>query len=161
MSTTWGWKPERTQGLWRHGPLWLKPLSVAVPWVTVGLLVLMMHMVGGTMTVAEGVVFELPEAGLSEGEATQLVALVMPMPGGDGTYVFFDDARYTLGAQQSAAAFGEHLAERAGKVGRGTLLVLADRSVPCGEIARLSEVVRMSGVERMLFATKSGEARAE
>ena len=158
---SWGWMPERSHGLWRMGPLWLKPLAVAVPWVTTGLLALMIHMVGGTLTAAEGVLFDLPEAGLAEGEATQLVALVMPMPGGGGTYVFFDDARYTLGAPSSAAAFGEHLAERAGKFERKTLLVLADRNVPCGEIALLSSVARTSGVERMLFATKKPEARGE
>ena len=45
----WNWKPERTQGVWRTGPAWLRPFLSAVPWITVLLLVLMFHIVGGTL----------------------------------------------------------------------------------------------------------------
>jgi hypothetical protein len=58
----WNWKPERTQGVWRTGPVWLRPFLSAVPWITVLLLVLMFHIVGGTLTSFEGVLFDLPDS---------------------------------------------------------------------------------------------------
>ncbi len=58
----WNWKPERTQGVWRTGPAWLRPFLSAVPWITVLLLVLMFHIVGGTLVSSEGVLFDLPDS---------------------------------------------------------------------------------------------------
>ena len=149
----WKWTPERTQGIWRHGPVWLKPFAVAVPWLTVILLLLMLHMVGGTFVSERGILFDLPDSsGLDEGESASLVALVMPMP--HETLVFFDDARYTMGDEASVAAFGSHLENRAAKSERKTLLVLADRRVATGELMKLSAIARRSGLERILFAEK-------
>ena len=82
-----------------------------------------------------------------------VVALVMSKQ--RETLVFFDDGRYTLGDEVSAAAFGEHLGDRASKVERKTLLVLADRRVASGELMKLSGIVRRSGINRVLFAEKS------
>ena len=149
----WNWAPGRTQGIWRHGPAWLRPLAAAVPWITVGFLLLMLHMVGGALSSARGVLFDLPDAsGLEEGEPASLVALVLPMP--HETLVFFDDARYTTGDDVSSAAFGDHLADRVGKVERKTLLVLADRRVSTGELMKIAGIARRSGVERVLMAEK-------
>ena len=152
MKSGWGWTPELPEGMWRHVPSWLKPFYASVPWITAGLLLIMMHMVGGTMTRAEGVVFDLPSAGLSEGEATPLVALVMPMP--HETLVFFDDARYTIGNETSAAAFVSHLEDRVSKSDRKKLLVLADRRVATGELMKIAAMARRSGVASVLFAEK-------
>ena len=58
----WKWTPERTQGIWRHGPAWMKPLAAAVPWLTVLLLLLMLHMVGGTFVTNRGALFDLPDS---------------------------------------------------------------------------------------------------
>jgi len=158
MKQGWGWTPELPEGIWRHVPSWLRPFHASVPWISAGLLLLMLHMIGGTMTLAEGVVFDLPSVGLTEGEATPLVALVMPLQ--DETCVFFDDARYSLGDAASASSLGEHLAERAAKVEGRTLLVLCDRRVPCEDVTKMAAVARTSGLERVLIANKS-EASAE
>ena len=96
----WNWKPERTQGVWRTGPAWLRPFLSAVPWITVLLLVLMFHIVGGTLVSSEGVLFDLPDStGLRDDEPAPLVALVMPMSREtlpqQETLVFFDDGRYS------------------------------------------------------------------
>ena len=149
----WNWKPERTQGVWRTGPAWLRPFLAAVPWITVLLLVLMFHIVGGTFTSAEGVLIDLPDsAELRDGEAAALVALVMSMP--RETLVVFDDGRYAIGDDACASAFGAHLEERAAKTERKTLLVLADRRVESGELMKLAGIARSSGMERILFAEK-------
>ena len=149
----WKWTPERTQGIWRHGPAWMKPLIAAVPWLTVLLLLLMLHMVGGTFVTNRGALFDLPDSsGLEDGENASLVALVMPMP--HETLVFFDDGRYTMGDDTSAAAFSSHLEDRLSRLDRKTLLVLADRRVATGEIMKIAALARRSGVESVLFAEK-------
>lgn len=158
---TWGWGPERERGFWQLGLKWLKPTAIAVPWITVALLLLMLHMIGGTITLAEGVMFDLPKSGLSDGDATQLVALAMPMPNTDDTCVFFDDARYILGNDASVSAFATHLAERASKTGERALLVLADKHVNCGHLTEIASISKQCGLERVLFANKRREVRSE
>lgn len=152
----WGWSPERTQGVWRHGAPWMRPAVAAAPWITVILLLALFYLIGGTFTSAKGVLFDLPDTSLEEGEATGLVALVMPMS--RETLVFFDDARYMLGDSASAAAFGEHVAERAAKTERKTLLVLADRRVAGGELMKLAALAKKGGMRRVLFGEKHSEA---
>ena len=153
MTTAWGWTPERTLGIWRHGAAWTRPVTAAVPFLTVVLLLAMLHFVGGTLTSAKGVLFDLPDAGLADGEATGLVALVMPMS--HETLVFFDDSRYLLGDESSLRALGENLAMCVEKSPTKTLLVLADRRVAGGDLMRLASVARRNGVSRILFAEKS------
>jgi len=153
--TRWGWSAERA-AKYSSGIGWLRPLSAAVPWMTVGVLLMMIYMVSGTFTSAGGVLFDLPAPGLQEGAETRLVALVMPAPKAYSreTLVFFDDARYVLGDESSESAFADQLSERAGKTGDTTLLVLADRRVPGGELMRLAAIARRHGVERLLMAER-------
>lgn len=151
----WGWKPERTEGVWRYGAKWMQPFAAAVPWLTVILLLMMMFLVGGTFTSAKGVLFDLPEGTLADGEATGLVALVMPTE--HETLVFFDDSRYVLGDVSSTAALSEHFAESVRRSGDKTLLVLADRRVAGGELFRFATIAKKGGVEKVLFAEKSQE----
>jgi len=151
----WGWRPERTQGIWRHGPLWLRPLIMVSPWAAAALCYMLMYVVGDALTSAKGVLFDLPDAGLADGEATSLVALVMPLR--NETTVFFDDARYAIDDGTSAAVFGEHLAERIDKVPQKTLLVLADRRIPAGDLAQIAALARSSGAKKVLFANKQSE----
>ena len=153
MTTPWGWKPERTLGIWRHGAAWTRPITAAMPFLTVMLLMLMLHYVGGTLTSAKGVLFDLPAPGLAEGEATGLVALVLPMP--HETLVFFDDSRYLMGDEASVRALAENIALRAEKSSTKTLLVLADRRVAGGELMRLATVARRNGMNRILLAEKN------
>ena len=151
----WGWRPERTEGVWRHGAKWMQPFAAAVPWLTVILLLMMMFLVGGTFTSAKGVLFDLPEGTLADGEATGLVALIMPTE--HETLVFFDDSRYLLGDTASTAALSAHLAESVRRSGDRTLLTLADRRVAGGELMRFAAIARRGGVEKVLFAEKRQE----
>jgi len=164
--TRWGWSEARAaRRAAGAGPIaWLAPLSAAVPWVTVGLLLLMMHMVGGTLTMADGTLFDLPGTVSADRVNTKLVAVVMPAKHGStsrGTLVFFDDARFVLGDEQSEAAFGEQLAERIAKTGDRVLLALADRRVSGGELMRLAEIARRGGAAQVLFAARSDERGGE
>ena len=148
----WGWSPERSLGIWRHGAAWLKPFVAAAPAVSVGILVLLLHVVSGKLTAAEGVLFDLPSAAATDAVGEAPVALVMPVP--RETLVFFDDARYLMGDDASVRALGDQFAHRFARASRKTLLVLADRRVASGELMRLAALAKANGVERILFAEK-------
>lgn len=152
----WGWTPERSLGIWRHGAVWLRPFAAAVPYLTVGLLVVLLRLVSGTLAASEGVLFDLPDAAPTDAVGESPVALVMPTP--RETLVFFDDARYLTGEEASMRALGEQLAERFARREEKTLLVLADRRVAGGELMRLAALAKANGVGRVLFAEKRAGA---
>ena len=148
----WGWRPERTLGIWRYGSEWAKQVVAAVPYLTVLLLLFMLYFVSGTLVSARGVLFDLPDAGLGEGEKASQVVLVMPMA--HETLVFFDDSRYLLGDPSSMRAFGENLADSLSRSEEKTLLVLADRRVTGGDLMRLTALTKKCGVTKVLMAEK-------
>ena len=148
----WGWSPERSPGIWRYGPVWLRPVAAAVPYLTVGLLLLTLHVVSGTLAATEGVLFDLPDAAPTDAVGESPVALMMATP--RETLVFFDDTRYLTGDAASMCALGEQLAARFAQGRRKSLLVLADRRVAGGELMRFAALAKASGVGRVLFAEK-------
>ena len=151
--TSWGWRPERTKGIWHHGAGWLRPIVAAAPYLTVGLLLLLFHFIGGTLTATKGLLFDLPADGTAaDGVQTDLVAMVMPMR--HDTVVFFDDSRYLLSETSSLTSLGDHLSERTRRDKSTTLLVLADRRVAGGELMSLASLARRSGVRQVLFAER-------
>ena len=156
MTTPWKWTPEHTLGIWRHGAPWLRPVAAAAPYVTVLLLLLMLHVAGGALTAAKGVLFDLPDSGLSDGAPTKLVALMLPRD--RETLVFFDDSRYVLGDDSSLRTLGENLSEHAERSADSTLLVLADRRVSGGDLMKFAAVAKENGVARILFAGRRGES---
>ena len=153
----WGWRPERTTGIWRHGAGWMRPFVAAVPFLSVLLLLMMLHFASGTLTMTQGVLFDLPSSdGLVGAEATDLVALVMPMR--HGTMVFFDDSRYLLDEASSVRSFVERVEELVAASDAKTFLVLADRRVSGGDLMKIATIVRNCGVRQLLFAQKSEES---
>ena len=148
----WGWTPARNLGIWRYGAGWSRPIAAAIPFLTVGLLLLMMHMVGGTMTSYKGVLFDLPCGDQTDGEASGLVALVMPVQ--RETTIVFDDARYLLGDAASMRSFGEDLADSAERRAGKSLLILADRRISTGQLMEVVSAAKRSGVSRILLASK-------
>lgn len=148
----WGWKSESAEGIWRHGARWLRPIVAITPFVTIILLLLMLYFAGNALTISKGVLFELPAGDGADGEATELVAIAMPLK--HDTVVFFDDARYVLGDAASERSLSEHLADRLGRTANKTLLLMADGRVPGGELMRFSDIARKGGVSKLLFAEK-------
>lgn len=151
----WGWRPERTEGIWRYGPPALKPFVVAAPWITVVLLLLMFRLIDGTLAAEKGALFDLPDTAPLDAEATGLVALVMPMA--KDTLVFFDDSRYVLDDPASVTLFAEQFAARVATSDNRTLLILADRRVRGGELMRLAALARKGGAKKILFAEKEAK----
>ena len=152
----WGWTPARKLGVWRYGAGWIRPVAAAVPYLTILLLLLMMHMVGGTLTAYKGVLFELPGGSFVEGEESGMVALVMPVQ--RETMVIFDDVRYLLGDVVSMRSFAENLAESAGRKSGKSLLILSDRRVSTGHLMEVVSAAKRGGVGKILLAGKRGGA---
>ena len=156
--SSWGWQNRRANGLRDQVPRWLRPLSVAVPWLTVGLLFQMIFLLGGVLTSAEGVLFALPERPREKvvsdvGEST-LVALLQPTR--QGTLVFFDDTRYVLDDDVQMARFTEQLKARIKTPEQETLLALADIRINWGDLYRFRGYAMRSGIGQILFAEKKG-----
>lgn len=150
----WGWTPARKHGIWRYGAGWMRPFAAAVPYLTVLLLLLMMHVVGGTLTAYKGVLFDLPDGTFAEGDGSGLVALVMPVQ--RETMVIFDDVRYLLGDAASMRSFAENLAESAGPDSGKSLLILSDRRVSTGQLMEVVSAAKRGGVGKILLAGKRG-----
>lgn len=155
MTSSWGWTPPRPAGIWRHGHAGLRPFVAAAPYITVGLLLLLMHFLSGTLTASEGVLFDLPDAAPTDAVGEAPVALMVPVA--RDTLVFFDDTRYLMGDESSMRALGEQLSERFARGGDRPLLVLADRRVPGGDLMRLAALAKAGGVPKVLFAEKRAE----
>lgn len=152
MTTSFGWTPERSQGIWRHGAPCLRPFVAAAPWITVALLLVLFHLIGGTLVTDKGALFDLPDTGLADGEVTGPVALIVRVP--QDTLVYFDDSRYTLGDVASAAALADNLSEAVASSSRKTILALADRNIAAGDLMKFTALARKSGVKKVLFAEK-------
>ena len=153
----WGWRPAQAEGIWRHGERWTKPLFAAAPWITLSLLLVMFGLIGDRLAVAPGVVFNLPEPMGRQDAMPGATMLVLPSANvgeNGGALAFFDDARYTIGDETSAAAFVSHLEDRVSKSDHKKLLVLADRRVATGELMKIAAMARRSGVGSVLFAEK-------
>ena len=165
----WGWRPRQTEGIWRHGCAWAKPLFAAVPWITLTLLLALFAIIGDRLPQVPGMVCDLPAPVVRQNEekdrdkgllppvpvSTGLAALVLPAAGDGGeTLVFFDDARYSLSDETSIAVLKDRLGVRAGAETSGTFLLLADRRVPAGDVMRLVGIARESGLTRVQIAER-------
>jgi len=157
--TAWGWRPERTEGIWLHGCRWAKPFVAAAPWITLALLLATFSLLQGRLSAAPGLVFDLPEPVMGDGaDVPSLAAVVVPVAreGGAGreTLVFFDDERYSLSDDESMTRLRERLGERAAADASGTLLLLADSHVPSGHMMRLAGLARDAGVVHIQVAER-------
>ena len=150
----WGWTPARNLGIWRYGAGWIRPVAAAIPYLTVGLLLLMMQMIGGTLTAYKGVLFDLPDGDFTDGDRQGMVALVMPVQ--RETMVVFDDVRYLLGDAASMRSFAESIADSTERREGKSLLILADRRVSTGHLMEVVSAAKRSGVSKVLLAGKRG-----
>lgn len=159
----WGWKPERTQGIWKYGASWMKAFTASAPFLSVLLLVLMFHMIGGTLTLSDGVLFDLPEpeppisSGLPISDSVAGVPVALVMPVGHDTMVLLDDTRYLLSDLNSLSTLERGVSDIVKCSGRTTLLVLADRRIAGGELMKIAVSLRRGGMKRVLFAEKKTE----
>ena len=155
---SWHWKPARPEGIWRHGAGWARPIVAAAPWIAIVMLLVMFWMIGNRLAAAPGVMFDLPASVGGQGVAPALTMLAMPNANSDesdSTLVFFDDARYEIGDPQSAAQLGGQIMRHVqGNAPAATLLLLADKRVPTGDLLRLVGLARGAGIGHVQIAEK-------
>jgi biopolymer transport protein ExbD len=130
----------------------LRAFTAAVPFLTVLLLMLMLVVMSEGLSSGKGVVFNLPETSVGQGEKTDLVALAMPAK--DGVVVFFDDARFLMEDEVSMSQFLSLLAARFEKSKNKSILLLVDAGVPSGSVMKIAETLRNAGALKVLFAEK-------
>ena len=151
----WGWHPRQSEGIWLHGCAWAKPLFAAAPWVTLIMLLVLFAFIGDRLPQVPGILCDLPPPVAGQAQATGLAALVLPGAGvTEETLVFFDDARYSLSDETSVATLKERIGIRAGTEPSSTILLLADRRVPTGDVLRLVGLARESGLMRVQIAER-------
>ena len=154
----WGWLPPSDEGIWRYGAAWMRPFAASAPWLSLAVVLGLAALAGGHFITAPGIVFDLPASSVHDAEQSGLVALVLPLAresgGGEETFVFFDDARFTLSDPSSAAALRRSLEERAIANSTGVLQLLADRRIPAGDVMKITELARNAGVRRVQIAEK-------
>lgn len=154
----WGWAEAHRLASREAGPDWLRPLSAAVPWLVLFVAFATVYSLGGVFTSAKGTLFSLPEGGSGDVAETSAVALAMPSE--QGTIVFFDDTRYLLDDDSQAEKLGRALGDRAERLERPTLLVVADASVRGGDLVKLAGIARRNRVRRIMFAENRRAAGA-
>lgn len=148
------------RNIYRFGGPWTQALSIAVPWINAIILVLLLVMVHRKIAVTPGVMFDLPQAPLREGSHATMTAMMIPVgsenrPGGQDTLIFFDDDRFLTSDAQQWEALSDRLREIAGHNQQdGTLLLLADKRVPHGDVMNFVNLARESGVKRVNVGLK-------
>ena len=154
----WGWLPPSDEGIWRYGAVWMRPFVASAPWLTLAVLMALVALAENRFTVAPGLVLDLPATTLRESDVAGLVALALPMAresgSGEETFVFFDDVRFAVSDPSAAASLRRNLEERLATDRSGTLLLLADRRVPSGDLVGLAELARKAGARRVQIAEK-------
>lgn len=157
----WDWSRPRSAGIWAWGPKWAHPLCAIAPWITVALLVAEFAIVGARALSVPGVAVDLPEGSLEADSVPSMTALMMPVAreGADAVLVYFDDARFVISDPAGAESLRDRLRRRSAESPDRTVLLLADRSVPAGDVIRFAETARAAGVTRVQVAERA-EGRA-
>lgn len=154
----WSDRIRAHRSVYRFGGTWARTLLAAIPWINALLLALLLYIAHGQLTVAPGVMFDLPSGPLSEGTRTELTALMLPISrdvaGDDETMVFFDDDRYIMTESTQIELLTERIGARVRQRAERTLLLLADRRVAHGEVLRFVRIAREAGVQRVNVAEK-------
>ena len=140
------------RNIFHRGGGWSHTLLAAMPWVSAGIVALLLIAAQGRFAVVPGTVFELPDA--SAGAAhPDFTALMMPLEHEDGeheTLVFFDDERYSLTDADSRDRLEKKLGDAAGRV----LLLMADRRMRQSEISTFAALAARAEVARLEVASK-------
>lgn len=154
----WRWRTASDAGVWAHGAKWARPLSAAAPWLSLVLLVSLFGIVSKEVTLGRGTVFDLPESAAADADDPGLTVFVLPVPrdagGGEETLVFFDDARFAPADAASAANLQHRLSARVSDARSRTLLILADRRVPAGDLMKLMALARKAGLRHVQVAER-------
>jgi biopolymer transport protein ExbD len=155
----WSQDIRKRRSVYRFGNAWAQSLFAATPWLTVIVIVVALFLAHGRIAVTPGVMFDLPPAPLAEGSQGGGVTVLMfsvshDTLAGDETLVFFDDERYHLQDDDQFTSLANRIGDTARLERYQEMLLLADKSVPHGDVMRFINLARQAGVKRVNVAQK-------
>jgi biopolymer transport protein ExbD len=155
----WSQDFRKKRSIYRFDNAWAQSLFAATPWLTVILIIAALFLAHGRIAITPGVMFDLPTAPLTEGSqgggvTVLLFSVSRDTLAGDETLVFFDDERYLIQDESQLTRLAQRLADTAVLERYQEMLLLADKSVPHGDVMQFITLARQSGVKRVTVAQK-------
>lgn len=132
------------------------------PWLTAVVIAAHFALVADQITIAPGIQFDLPAAPFTEGVSSapsivmlrsQVAAADAASPREDITLVFFDDIRYRIGTDDECK-LGKDLSLFVNKFKPAQVILLADKNVLHGDVMKVVNIVRASGIQHVNVAVK-------
>ncbi len=126
-----------------------------VPWLTLIVVLALFFSVWHRVLVVPGVRFSLPAGAFVEGSAGSINLILLratqPAP---ATLAFFNDVRFSLTNGTDAVRLRKDIQATLDRGQGGTLLLLADRNVPHGDVMAAVGIAREAGVRDINVAVK-------
>ncbi len=153
----WRWTQERSRLGRDNLPGWLRALSAAVPWVTAIVLYALITKIDGVFSLDNGALLDLPKS--SVGDLSDTTAVAFMLSTDEGTLLFFDDTRYVFADRTQMEKFAMQLEQKISFAPTSTpvLLVLADKSIPSGQLHEIAATAKKCGVAKIMFAEKRSD----
>ncbi len=152
LTAQWGkWTSDGLRTRFRPRSRIAQPFLQIVPWLNFGLVLMLLFVLSGRLTLQPGVVFELPRTVFREGmqRGPSIVMIRVQRSEGPQTLVFFDDVRYQLDLSEQNEQLRAELARAALRPEGRQLLLLADTTVPHGDVISLVDLAREVGIRRV------------
>ncbi len=126
-----------------------------VPWLTLLVVLALFFSVWHRVAVVPGIHFSLPKGAFLEGSAgsANLILLRASHPA-PSTLAFFNDVRFSLTNETDAARLQKDISAALARGQGDSLLLLADREVPHGDVMAAVGIAREAGVRDVNVAVK-------
>lgn len=126
-----------------------------VPWIDIVLVAALAYFACNRTTIQHGKTFELPKATTREGLLENAIPVIMLLTadGGD-TLVFVGDDRLELDDAGFPFKLKERIRDRMHLTNVHDMLLMADRRIPHGDVIRLVNLARESGISRVSVSVK-------
>lgn len=131
------------------------------PWIDGIVLLLLFILLEGKFVLTPGIVVNLPEApirgGLSEGLAAVVLSVESTKAGAREEIVVFDDEPFNLANEDEMKALASMMKVKVKSRELPALMIFSDTDIAHGSIARLCDIARSAGIQRVNLATRSPE----
>jgi len=131
-----------------------------IPWINVVVLMLAVVVALGSHLVVPGIPVGIPRGTFHDGISTDLVLVVVPdasqrnVTGVQDVQVFFQNERYRVSIPGHVQQFQQRLSEVLARRSNKDALLYVDAAVAQSSLARVVDVLRNTGLERVNIVTK-------
>jgi biopolymer transport protein ExbD len=132
------------------------------PWIDVILLLGFFCLANSQLVLQPGVTVRMPETAYRQGAASQLIAVLLSVPGSESgarreDIVFFDDERFVLASAEQKRQLEQALAARHQEHPESDLVVHCDERVSHGSVVRIMDLAMDVGIRNVHMATRPEE----